>query len=172
MRIYRGKINPIAEDIVSELMESSDIEVVPDQVSEVVLDIEAIIKEYLRMEEEISAAAREMIQKRGLDYTEFGKIKRMMAEEKAFETGDKALIWMANQIIECFMFNNRVDEVFSEDYILRRKIAKVFSRHLGIEERLDREVREKIKNLDEGTPEYDIEYQKLYNLIARRKGLI
>jgi len=172
MRIYRGKIKPIAEDIVNDLMESGDIETPEDQVPEVVLDIEAIIKEYLRMEEEISSQARETIQKRGFSYTEFGKLKRMFAEEKGFETGDKGLIWIANQIIECFMINNRVEEVFSEDYVLRRKIAQVFSKHLGIEEMVDREVRDKIKNLEEGTPEWDIEYQKLYRQIARRKGLI
>jgi hypothetical protein len=65
-----------------------------------------------------------------------------------------------------------VDEVYTEDYHLRKKIAHVFSEHLGIEEQVDREVREKIKNLEEGTPEWDIEYQKLYSKIARRKGLL
>jgi len=172
MRIYRGKIKPIAEDVVKLLTEEGDIEVEQDQVPEVILDVEAIIREYLRMEEQISSEARDLIQKKGMSYTEFGKLKRMLAEEKGFETGDKAMIWIANQIIEAFMYNNRVEEVFTEDYHLRRKIAKVFSDHLGIEEQVDREVRDRIKNIEEGTPEWDIEYQKLYRQIARRKGLL
>jgi len=172
MKIYRGKIKPISEDIVNGLVQAEDISVPADQVPEVVLDVEAIIKEYLRMEEQISTQAREMIQKRGVSYTEFGKLRRMIAEEAAFETGDKAIIWIANQIIECFLINNRVEEVYTEDYELRLKIAQVFSRHLGIEEQVDKEAREKIKNLEEGSPEWEIEYQKLYRSIARRKGLL
>jgi len=172
MRIYRGKIKPIAEDVVNGLVEGADIEVAEDQVEEVILDVEAIIKEYLRMDEEISGKARETLQKRGISYTEFGKLKRMLAEEKGFEMGDKSLMWIANQIIECFMINNRVDEVYTEDYNLRRKIAQVFNEHLGIEEQVVREVKDRLKHLSEDSPEWEIEYQKLYQQIARRKGLI
>ena len=55
MKIYRGKIKPISEDVVSKLTGEGDVEIAEDQVPEVILDIEAIIKEYLRMEEEISS---------------------------------------------------------------------------------------------------------------------
>jgi hypothetical protein len=96
----------------------------------------------------------------------------MLAEEKGLEMGDKALTWISNQIIECFLINNRVDEVFTEDYQLRKKIIQVFSRHLGMEEQVDREVRERLKHLAEDTPEFEIEYQKLYRQIAKRRGLI
>ena len=70
MRIYRGKIKPISEDIVRELMESGDIEVPEDQVGEVILDIEAIIKaeildtpgvvEILSFETDFDAALRKL----------------------------------------------------------------------------------------------------------------
>jgi hypothetical protein len=172
MRIYRGKIKPIAEEVVQKLVSEGDIEVPPEELLEVVLDVEAVIKEYLRMEEEIAGQARELIQKRGISYTEFGKIKRMMAEERGLETGDKALVWIANQILEILFATNRVEEIFSEDHVIRRKITLVFVSQLGIEEEVDREVRDKIKNLVEGSPEWEIEFQKLYRQIARRKGLI
>jgi hypothetical protein len=172
MRIYRGKIKPIAEEVVQKLVSEGDIEVPPEELLEVVLDVEAVIKEYLRMEEEIAGQARELIQKRGISYTEFGKIKRMMAEERGLETGDKALVWIANQILEILFATNRVEEIFSEDQVIRRKITLVFVSQLGIEEEVDREVRDKIKNLVEGSPEWEIEFQKLYRQIARRKGLI
>jgi len=172
MRIYRGKIKPISEDVVKTLIEGEDIEVEEDQVEEVVLDVEAIIKEYLRMDEQIAGEAREIIQKQGASYTEFGKVKRMLAEEKDFETGDAAMRWIANQIIESFMYNNRVEEVYSEDHKLRVKIAKVFDQYLGLEEQVDREIRDKIKNIEEGTEDWNIEYKKLYEKIARRKGLL
>jgi hypothetical protein len=172
MKIYRGKIKPISEDIVHKLIAEEDIEVEPEQVMEVVLDVEAIIREYLRMDEEISRQAREVMQKRGVSYTEFGRIRRLLAEEKNFELGDRVIYWISNQIIECFMINSRVGEIFSEDHTIRKKIAQVFDAHLGIEEEVERETRERIKNLEEGTPEWELEYRRVYNQIARRKGLL
>ena len=172
MRIYRGKIRPISEDIVKTLIEEGDIEVEPEQVEEVILDVEAIIKEYLRMEEELNRQARELIQKRGLSYTDFGRVKRELAEEKKFEVGDGAIRWICNQIIECFMINSRVSEVYSEDWVMRKKMAKVFDKHLGLEEEIDREARAKIKNIPEGTPEWEIEYKRIFNQLAKRKGLL
>ena len=88
MKIYRGKIGPISEDIVKILAQEGDIEVAPEQMPEVILDVEAIIREYLRLEEELNRQARELLQQRGLSYTEFGRIKRELAEEKKFEIGD------------------------------------------------------------------------------------
>jgi len=172
MKIYRGKIRPISEEIVKNLAGEGDIEVAPEQVEEVILDMEAIIKEYLRLEEELNRQAREMLQTRGMSYTEFGRVKRALAEEKKFEVGDRALQWIANQMIECFMINNRVSEIFSEDWTIRKKIIKVFDTHLGLEEQVDREARARIKNIPEGTPEWEIEYQKIFHQLARKKGLV
>ena len=171
MKIYRGKITPISQDVVTTLVEEGDIEVPVEQIPEVVLDIEAIIKEYLRMDEEISSIARDQLQKKGISYTEFGKLRRVIAEEKNFEMGDRALHWIAHQIIECFLINNRVAEIFSEDPVLRKKIIRVFGKYLGLEEQVDRETREKIKNLEEGSPEWELEYQRVYAQISRKKGL-
>lgn len=172
MRIYRGKIKPISEDIVTKLVSEGDIEVASEEVMETVLDVEAIIREYLRMDDEISRQARDIMQKRGTSYTEFGRIRRMLAEEKNFEFGDRVIYWISNQIIECFMINSRVHEIYSEDHAIRKKIAQVFDAHLGIEKEVEKEARDRIKNLEEGTPEWELEYRRLYNQIARRKGLL
>jgi len=172
MKIYRGKIRPISEEVVNSLIAEGDIEVPPDQVEEVILDVEAIIKEYTRLDEELNRQAREILQQRGLSYTEFGKVKRELAEAKRFETGDRAMFWIGTQILECFMVNNRVSEVFSEDWVMRKKIVKIFDNHLGFEEQIDKEARSRIKNIAEGTPEWEIEYKKIYNQIARKRGLL
>jgi len=172
MKIYRAKIRPIGDEIVRTLIAEGDIEVDPEQVEEVILDVEAIIKEYLRLEEELNRQAREILQVRGMSYTEFGRVKRALAEEKKFEAGDRALYWIANQIIECFLVNNRVTEIFAEDWVLRKKIIKVFDTQLGLEEQVDKEARARIKNIAEGTPEWEIEYQKVFNQLAKKKGLL
>jgi len=173
MKIYRGKIGPISEDIVKTLAQEGDIEVATEQMSEVILDVEAIIREYLRLEEELNRQARELLQQRGLSYTEFGRVKRELAEEKKFEIGDKAVYWITHQIIECFMVNSRVTEIFSEDWVIRKKIAKIFNQHLGMEEQIDKEARAKIsKSIPEGSPEWEIEYKKIFNQLAKKRGLL
>jgi len=172
VKIYRGKIRPISEEIVTTLLAENDIEVAAEQVEEVILDVEAIVKEYIRLDEEFNKQAREILQERGLSYTEFGKVKRELAEEKKFESGDRAIFWIGTQILECFMVNNRVNEVFSEDWVMRKKIIKIFNKHLGLEEQVDKETRSRIKNVLEGTPEWEIEYKKIYNQIARKRGLL
>jgi len=172
VKIFRGKIRPISEEIVQTLVAEGDIEVVPEQTEEVILDVEAIIKEYIRLDEDLNRAAREILQQRGLSYTEFGKVKRELAEEKKFEVGDRAMFWIGTQILECFMVNDRVGEIYSEDWVMRKKINKVFNKQLGLEEQIDKEVRTRIKNIQEGTPEWEIEYKKLKDQIAKKRGLL
>jgi uncharacterized protein len=172
MKIYRGKIRPISEEIVKNLIAEGDIEVAPEEVEEVILDIEAIIKEYIRLDEEINRQARDLLQQKSMSYTEFGKIKRELAEEKKFEIGDRAIYWIGSQILECFMVNSRIDEVYSEDWVMRKKIAQIFNTNLGLDEQIDKEARARIKNIVEGTPEWDIEYRKVFDQIARKKGLL
>jgi uncharacterized protein len=172
VKIYRGKIRPISEEIVTTLTAENDIEVAAEQVEEVILDVEAIIKEYIRLDEEFNKQAREILQERGLSYTEFGKVKRELAEEKKFESGDRSIFWIGTQILECFMVNNRVNEVFSEDWVMRKKIISIFNKNLGLEEQIDKEARSRIKNVVEGTPEWEIEYKKIYAQIARKRGLL
>jgi hypothetical protein len=51
-------------------------------------------------------------------------------------------------------------------------MIKVFDTHLGLEEQVDKEARSRIKNIAEGTPEWEIEYQKVFNQLAKKKGLM
>ena len=139
--------------------------------AEAELDVQAVLKEYLRLEKEITEKAKDLLQKRNLPYEQFGKVKRAMASEKSFGLGDEALDWMTNQMIESFMQSQHVEEVFVEDGVLRRKMADILKRHMMVEEELDAEVRRRIKNLEEGTSTWDIEYQKALEQIKRNRGL-
>ena len=54
MRLYPGKVSAIAKDMVDVLSASGDIEVLPEMVSEVVLDIESVLREYIRADREVT----------------------------------------------------------------------------------------------------------------------
>ena len=145
MRLYSGQIPTIAGEIVKNLVDAGDIAVVDK--SEAEMDAQAVLKEYLRLDREITEKAKDVLQKRGLPYEQFGKIKRTLAKEKALGLGEEGLEWMTNQMIESFMQSPHIEEIFSEDGVLRKRMADILKKHMLVDDELDEEVRRKIKNL-------------------------
>ena len=64
-----------------------------------------------------------------------------------------------------------VDEVYAEDIELRRKMTTVLRKDMAVDNDLDREVRRRIKNLQEGTTGWEIEYRRLMDDLKRTKRL-
>jgi uncharacterized protein len=169
MKLYPGKIPVIGSEVVKTLVDGKDIAVIDKGEAE--LDVQAVLKEYLRLDKEITEKVKDILQKRGLPYEQFGQVKRAVAKEKGLGLGDDALEWMTNQMIESFMQSPHIEEVFVEDGVLRRKMADILKRHMAVEDELDQEVRRRIKNLQEGTSTWEVEYQKALEQIKRNRGL-
>jgi len=169
MRLYSGKIPTIAGEIVKTLVDAGDIAVVDRGEAE--MDAQAVLKEYLRLDREITDRAKDVLQKRGLPYEQFGKVKRTLAHEKGMGLGEEGLEWMTNQMIESFMQSPHVEEIFAEDGVMRKRMADVLKKHMLVDEELDEEVRRKIKNLEEGTATWEIEYSKVLDQMKRNRGL-
>lgn len=169
MKLYTGKIATIAEEIIRSLTQDGDIEVA--DAHEAQLDIEAILKEYVRLDRELTDKAKDLMEQRNLPYGQFGKIKRGLADERQFALGEEATAWIANQILESFMASAHVEEVFADDTVLRKKARDILRKHMAVDEELDQEVRRRIKNLEEGTAAWDVEYQRAMEQIKRKHGL-
>lgn len=169
MRLYSGKVSSIATEIIRTLSDGGDIEV--SNKNEAQLDVEAVLKEYLRLEREITDKAKDLLHQRNLPYEQFGKIKRALADEKGFVLGDEGLEWITNQIIESFMQSQHLEEVYSEDTVLRKKMGDILKKHMMVDEELDDEVRRRIKNLEEGTSTWEVEYSRVLDQIKRNRGL-
>ena len=80
MRLYRGKIETIAEDVIRTLKEQESIEL--ESELEARQDIEAVLKEYLRLEREIVDDAKNRMEVRGLGYSQLGKVKSQVSKER------------------------------------------------------------------------------------------
>ncbi|HXI56519.1 MAG TPA: DUF507 family protein [Polyangia bacterium] len=169
MRLYSGKIPGLATELVKTLVEAGDIAVTDRAEAE--MDVQAVLKEYLRLDREITEKAKDMLQKRNLPYEHFGKIKRTLAGEKAFGLGEDGLEWMTTQMIESFMQSPHVEEIFAEDNVMRRRMSDILKKNMLVDEELDEEVRRRIKNLQEGTSTWEIEYGKMLEQIKRNRGL-
>lgn len=171
MRIYRGQVPTIAEEITRALMSDGDIEVSPDLLGEVHLDVEATLNEYRRLDREIGERAKDVIAERGLDYSHTGRVRKRIAEKQGFGVGEAAFDWIIAQLIEVFLHSKNVDEVFSADNEIRRKIRDVLRSHTNVDRDLDRQVRARIRNMQEGTQNWEIEYERVMGDLRSQKRL-
>jgi len=172
MRLYPTKIPSIADEVIDSLVKTNDIAV--HDAKEASLDVEAVLKEYVRLDREVTDKAKDILEERKLSYGQFGKIKRAIADERGFVMGEEGVNWMANQILEAFMQSQHIDEVFGDDdqlALTRKKIKDILLRNMQVDEELDEEVRNRIKNLQEGTAAWEVEYAKAMEQIKRKHGI-
>ncbi|MDX2021755.1 MAG: DUF507 family protein [Deltaproteobacteria bacterium] len=169
MRLYSTKIPLIGTEVVKALLDEEAI-AVSDR-AEAELDVQAVLKEYMRLDREITDKAKDILQKKGLPYEQFGRVKRSVADEKKFALGDEGLDWITNQLIESFLNSPHIDEVFVEDNVLRKSMAAILKRHMAADGELDAEVRRRIRNLEEGTATWEVEYNKVLEQMKRNRGM-
>lgn len=169
MKLYAGKIDTIASEVVGRLVSDGDIEVTDRQEAE--LDVASILKEYLRVDRELTERAKDILEIRGLGYSAFGRTKRALAEQKDFGLGEEGMNWMVTQTLELFMQSAHVEEIYAEDNTLRRKMKEILRKHMAVDEELDREVRQRIKNLQEGTSAWDVEYTRVMEQMKNKHGI-
>lgn len=169
MRLFSSKVPVIAAEIVRKLVADQDLEA--ESPAEVEKDVEGVLNEYLRLEREVTTKTKELIDGRKLPPTEFGRVKKSVAEQKGLKLGDEVIDFLLDQLVESFLYSNSVDEVFAADVDLRRKMAPILKKHMAVDDDLDREVRGRLKHLEEGTPAWEIEYSKTLELLKRTKGM-
>ena len=169
MRLYSGKVPIIAREIVRQLTSLGHIEV--NNREEAELDIQSVLKEYIRRDREVTEETKDTLERRRLPHGQFGKVRRLVAEQKGHEIGEDGILWMCNQILETFMQSQHVEEIFAKDSEMRRKMAAIVGRHMRVDEELDGAVRDRLKNLQEGSEQWDVEYKKVMEQLKRRQGL-
>ena len=62
--------------------------------------------------------------------------------------------------------------VLSPDNVMRKRIVTILRKHMKIDEEVDREVRARLKHLQEGTRDWEIQYKRVVEQVRRNKGLI
>jgi len=155
--------------MVSPLLQEGDIEA--ESPGEVEMDIVAVLNQYMRDEQAVSDRAKEILAQRGLPQGEFGRIKKLVADERKIKIGEDAIDYVLDQLVEMLMHSANVGEVFVEDYVLRRKMREPLRRLTTEEDELQAEVRAQLKHVKEGSSVWEVEYRRMMEEIKRRKGL-
>jgi hypothetical protein len=169
MKLYTSKVPTIADDVIRELVRGELIEV--ESESEARLDVESVLKQYLRTEREVVDEAKNRLEQRGGSYGELGRIKAQVARERGMPSMEDALPFILDQILNILFHSNNVAEVFGDDTQLRTVITPILKRNLAAEDGIDEEGRARIKNLQEGTATFEVEYSKVMADIKRKRGL-
>ena len=169
MKLYSSKIPVIAMDIVRALTIDGDIETSSPR--EVEADIEAVLKEYLRMERDLTEKAKDRVEAMGGTRQDLGRFKKQLADQRNVGTGGESASYILNQLNAIFMRSPHVEEIFSDDDVIRRKCRKVLERHMNEDGEIDKEVRDKIKNLQEGTKTWEVEYARVMEQVKRKHGI-
>ena len=169
MRLYSGQVPVVASELRDMLVDGGDLEVAPENLEEVAKDIESVLREFIRLDRELVDESRDLIARQGRG--SIGRMKRKLAKQKGLDIVDDPVGYIIDQLIETFFHSHFVEEVYSLDRELRRKIAPRLRKHMDVEEELDEEVRDKIKNLEEGSQAWEIEYQKAMEKLKRTKKL-
>ncbi len=159
----------MARQVVDSVTQGGDVEV--HSAEEVRLDVEAVLKEFSRRDRQVSEEARDRLEREGLSRSMLGRVMSRVAKEKSFPSRDERLPYLVEQIMTMLFHSNNVDDIFAEDHVLRKKITTVLRANSGMENELDKEVRAKIKNLEEGTASFDIEYAKVMEQIKGRRHM-
>jgi len=169
MRLHAPKITQLSREILDALISNRDIETAAPE--EVRRDIESVLNQYLTDEAQVTERAKEILAARGLPPNELGRIRRLVAEERKIQIGDETIDYLLDQLAEILMHSTSVDEVWAEDFELRRHMRDPLRKHATLDDQLQAEVRGKLKHVQEGTALWEVEYRRMMEDMRRRKGL-
>jgi hypothetical protein len=171
MALYRKVIPKIARDIIRTLCAQEAIEVEESRMSEAELDLAAVMVAHLDTEEEVSREAADTLARLNMPKERFAQMKQRFAEKRGIKIGEDGVEYLLGQLLEALFASKNIDEIFFEDVELRKIIKECMSKSLKVSEEVEQEARGRLKNIQEGTPEWDIEYPRMIAQIKRQKGL-
>ena len=172
MKLYRARIPQIAHAVIERLCNDGLIEVALESRAEAELDVVAILEEYLRRDMALREEVREHMAAHAVPYDEYGRTRGKIADAMGHPTGDDVERYVSRQIAENFMISRWIDEVFAEDRDLYKKIVSIIVEFDVDERALRTEAQEKVRNIPEGTVDYEIALSKALREVKKRHGLI
>lgn len=172
MKLYRAKVPGIAAAVIAHLTKEGSIEVEPDNRQEAEQDLIAIMENFLQRDQALRAAVKERMHERNIPYNRYGRTRGQLADQWGHPLGDDVDRFLSRQMVENFMISNFVEEVYADDAEIYKAILGILSEHDVDEEAIREEARTKLKNVQEGTVEYEIALQKAVRDVKKRHGLL
>jgi hypothetical protein len=130
------------------------------------------MEEYRRRDMRLRDRIKDHMAARKIPYSEYGRTRKRLADESGHPMGDDVERFFCRQFIENLLISRFVEEVYAEDRIMYKKIMEVLTGHDVDEREIRDEAVAKIKNVQEGTVDYEIALQAAVKDVKKRRGLI
>ncbi|MBK3331477.1 DUF507 family protein [Persephonella atlantica] len=182
MKIPARLVERIVNNIVKELTEKHYIEAENEE--EFKKAVFEIINKAIQEEKEIEEEAEKLVEQHmhlieseDIRYrTAVMKVKEKLAEERNIHLDpEERMNQIAHKIKKYIETENSI-EIFEHPNKIRRKIFDILKQLVREEKEIDREVRQRIKSYSkkilEGTPEWRILYNRIYEDALKRRGLL
>ena len=167
MWLTRAKLPALASAIVKSLVDPELIET--DARDGVQADILAVLEQYLRDEQDISTRARDVAAKRGAAPADAGRIKKELARQQGVGIGDETIDYLLSQLLEMLMHSGSVEEIFAQDHELKLAMRAPLRKEEAAAEQVEETVRKRLKHVEEGSSQWEVEYQRLREEVTRRR---
>ncbi|WP_456465999.1 DUF507 family protein [Persephonella sp.] len=182
MKIPARLVERIVNNIVRELTDKHYIEAENEE--EFKKAVFEIINKAIEEEKEIEEEAEKLVEQHmhlieseDIRYrTAVMKVKEKLAEERNIHLDpEERMNQIAHKIKKYIETENSI-EIFEHPNKIRRKIFEILKQLVKEEKEIDREVRQRIKSYSrkilEGTPEWRILYNRIYEDALKRRGLL
>jgi len=182
MKLPAKLVERVADNIVDDLIDNRIIEA--DKPEEFRKNIHTIILNSIEEEKEIEEAAERLVEEHMhiLEDEEIRfrtavrKVKEKLAEEKGIHLDPEDRMNQVAHRIKKYIEEDDSVEIFEHPNRIRRRIFYKLKQLVEEEREIDREVRRRIKSYSkkivEGTPEWKILYNRIYEDALKRRGLM
>ncbi len=182
MKIPARLVERIVNNIVKELTEKHYIEAENEE--EFKKAVFEIINKAIEEEKEIEEEAEKLVEQHmhlieseDIRYrTAVMKVKEKLAEERNIHLDPEERMNQIAHKIKKYIETESSIEIFEHPNKIRRKIFEILKQLVKEEKEIDREVRQRIKSYSkkilEGTPEWRILYNRIYEDALKRRGLL
>ncbi len=79
--------------------------------------------------------------------------------------------YLTGKIIEILWNSEHVEEIYASNRTLKQKISAIFEEYCNLDEVVEEEAARRLKHLQKGTQDWEIEFDKLSEEIRRKKGI-
>ena len=172
MKLYLANVQTISSRIIELLSNDGSIEVTASNRVESENDLSAIMEEFLRRDRQIMRETKDTMSAFQIPYDQFSEQRSKLCKKQGHPTGKDIEKYLARQFIESFMMSNFVEEVYSTDEELYKKILPVLRSFHVDENQIREEAKAKIANISEGTVEYEMSLRQAILEVKRKKGLL
>ncbi|MGC8868394.1 MAG: DUF507 family protein [Sulfurihydrogenibium sp.] len=181
MKLPAKLVEIVAHNISQELLEKHLVEA--DDPEKFKKDITDILLKAVEEERQIHEEAERLVEQHinlideEIRFREaVNKVKEKLAEERGIHLDPEERLNQVSQRIKKYLETEDSVEIFEHPNKIRRIVLERLKKLLREEREIDKEVRQRIrsysKKIIEGTPEWKILYNRIYEDALRKRGLL